>query len=142
MHHVRYGEDEEGNRRFELLASARHHRIAAAHVARLGLQYCATCVLITLIGMNQGLLAHHTTAFNFFDLVVLVGDDPVATQEAHTVETMISDGDGVGKSEGTVGGVGLLCQVLSADVNSDATLGNRIAHGVSLASSTMAVILA
>ena len=65
----------------ELLAIFGLHLVTAPHRADLGGQYRAAGVLKTLAGLEQRLLANHTLSAYFLDMVIGIGDDPVATDQ-------------------------------------------------------------
>src|SRR5690606_398807 len=105
-------------------------RVAAFHVAGFGVDHRAARILVALAGRDDGLLPDDAIAAHFFDLVVLVGDDPVAAEELDGFVAQVVDRDRVREGVGAARRIGLLGQILRAYFYVDAALGRGTAiHG-------------
>ena len=61
--------------------------------------------------LNHWLLADNAFSSDFFDLVVLIGNNPVTIKQTHGLGAVIPDRDGIGKGIGICRGVRLHFQV-------------------------------
>ena len=103
------------------------HLIAALHCADWRFQYRTAGVAEALAGQEVGLFADHTFAANFLDLAVRVGNHPVAGEQARGDLTFVADRDRVGKGVVAFFGLGLLADVVGADVDANPVRARRLA---------------
>ena len=98
------------------------HLIAAAHRADLRGQHRPAGIFEALVRAKQWLLAHNTLSAHLLDIVIGVGDDPVAADEFGGVAAEIGDADGVGKYKTVARLVGLIGQVIYLSPDDEAML--------------------
>ena len=89
----------------------------ALHGSRSGAKTAAAGVFKGLPWLQQRLIAHYAQPFDFFNVAMGVGDDPVARNQLCRRITVVGDLDGVRKTVNVSTGIGLLRQVFGADVN-------------------------
>ena len=82
MQHARHRKREHRDVRVERVTVRRDHLVRAAHRAHGRLQAGAARVLEALAGLQERLLADDAGALDFLDLMLGVGDDPVAADRA------------------------------------------------------------
>src|SRR4029077_1491417 len=86
-------EGEPGNVRLEDAPTVRDHLVGAFHRTDRRRQDGAAAVVVLLPGGEHWLLPDHAGALDLFDAAVAIGDDPVATHQAHALGALVGDGD-------------------------------------------------
>lgn len=94
-----------------------HEKKAAVHGATGRTQAAAAGVLKGFAGTQQGLLTHHTEAFDFLGVTAFVLNDPVAGNQLNRNPACVGDRDGIGESEHILQGIALVCHVLGQHIN-------------------------
>src|SRR5687768_1681701 len=97
----------------------RQHLVAALHRADRRFEHGAAGVAEPLTGQQVRLLADHAFAADFLDLAVRVGNHPMPREQAGRHLAFVADRDRVGKSVVPFLGLGLLADVIGADVDTD-----------------------
>ena len=116
---ARHRERERRDRRVEMRAVVGQHLVAALHGADRSFEHRAAGVAEALAGQQVRLLADHAFAAHFLDLAVRVGDHPVTRQQPRRHLAFVADGDRVGKGVVAFLGLGLLADIVGADVDAD-----------------------
>jgi hypothetical protein len=89
-----------------------HAEEGAAHAAVRRVDAGPARVFELLARLQQGLMAHHGEASDFFGAAVGVGHEPLARHQLRRLPAGVVDGHGVGKGIGPVGLLRLLGKVL------------------------------
>jgi ribulose-phosphate 3-epimerase len=108
MQHARDGEDEFGNFAVEARAVFRHHLVGAFHRPDRRAELAAAGVFKGFARFEQRLFADNAEAAHFLNLIVGIGDDPVARYQLRRCAADIADGDGVGKNVALALRIGLI----------------------------------
>ena len=110
-------EHEHGNVNVELFAVFGYAKVATVHGAGGRAKARAAGVFKLLAGFEQGLMAHHAQAFDFFVHAFRVVHAPRARDQLGGHRTHIGDGDRVREQIQPCIRVGLLGQVLRLNFN-------------------------
>ncbi len=94
-----------------------HKKVTAVHGAIGRMQAATAAVLKRLSGAQQGLLAHHPQALDFFGAPGLILNDPMPGNQLSGHRACIGHRDGVSESEDFLKRVALVCHVLRQHVN-------------------------
>lgn len=86
------------------------HFVGALHRSNRSLEDGTALVAMGVTRSERGFLAHDTGPFDFLDLAVAVGDDPVSTLELDRGRAFVGDGHDVGEDEAASIGVGLILE--------------------------------
>ena len=103
------------------------HLVTAPHGADRGFQHGARGVDELFARLEQGLLADHALATNFLDLLVGIGNHPVARQQLRGLAPVVLDGYGIGEHVVVLLGIGLILDIAGFDVDLD-VVEIRFAH--------------
>ena len=103
----------------ELFTIDRHAKITAVHGAGGCAQTRATGVFKALAGLQQGLVADHAQAFDFFVQAIGIVDVPSARDDLGTDVAGVVYGHGVSKREQAFVRAGLVGQVVWRDFHGE-----------------------
>ena len=96
-----------------------HAEVLPTHRASWRRQGCPTGVLKLLSRTKQGLLTDNAQAADLLDVVIPIGNEPMARNQLNTGCAGVSDGDRIGERKLAVIRVRLVGQILSFDRYSD-----------------------